>query len=181
MALQGVFILIQKHNLVHLNIFEQLYGMFNREVFYKKYRSRLFYLANIFLSSTHLPLSLVAAFVKRLARLSLEVQPQDIVLILKFVTNLILRHPGLKILLDAPENTTEIENDPFDMDEKDPGKSRALESSLWEVKALHSHVIPAVSQAAKSFTYNFPKMEYDIADELDRTNGDVSDLSDYYI
>lgn len=75
--------------------------MFEPEIFHTKFKARLFYLADIFLSSTHLPENLVAAFVKRLARLSLIAPPQDSIIILHFIGNLILRHPGLKRLICA--------------------------------------------------------------------------------
>jgi U3 small nucleolar RNA-associated protein 19 len=44
----------------------------------------------------------VAAFAKRLARLTLVAPPQDIQIILMFIGNLILRHPGLKRLFNHP-------------------------------------------------------------------------------
>lgn len=99
LALQGLFILIQKHNITYPNIYEKLYSMFEPEIFHTKFKARLFYLADIFLSSTHLPENLVAAFVKRLARLSLIAPPQDVIIILYFIGNLILRHTGLKKLI----------------------------------------------------------------------------------
>lgn len=75
--------------------------MFEPEIFHTKFKARLFYLADIFLTSTHLPENLVAAFVKRLARLSLIAPPQDAIIILHFIGNLILRHSGLKRLICA--------------------------------------------------------------------------------
>lgn len=103
LALQGVFTLIQKHNITYPDIYEKLYSMFEPEIFHTKFKARLFYLADIFLSSTHLPENLVAAFVKRLARLSLIAPPQDAIIILYFIGNLILRHSGLKSLICAQQ------------------------------------------------------------------------------
>lgn len=77
--------------------------MFEPEIFHTKFKARLIYLADIFLSSTHLPENLVAAFVKRLARLSLMVPPQDAVIIMYFIGNLILRHNSLKSLICAQQ------------------------------------------------------------------------------
>lgn len=104
LALQGVFTLIQKHNITYPNVYEKLYSMFEPEIFHTKFKARLFYLADIFLSSTHLPENLVAAFVKRLARLSLIAPPQDAVIILYFIGNMILRHPSLKRLIAAQQS-----------------------------------------------------------------------------
>lgn len=52
LALHGVFILVTKHNLEYPNIFTKLYSMFEPEIFHTKYKARLFYLADLFLSST---------------------------------------------------------------------------------------------------------------------------------
>lgn len=51
LALQGIFILIQHHNLTYPNVYEKLYSMFEPEIFHTKFKARLFYLADIFLSS----------------------------------------------------------------------------------------------------------------------------------
>lgn len=52
LALQGVFVLVTKHNLEYPNIFTKLYSMFEPEIFHTKYKARLFYLSDLFLSST---------------------------------------------------------------------------------------------------------------------------------
>lgn len=52
LALQGVFLLVTKHNLDYPNIFTKLYSMFEPEIFHTKYKARLFYLSDLFLSST---------------------------------------------------------------------------------------------------------------------------------
>lgn len=174
LALQGIFILIQQHNLTYPNIYEKLYSMFEPEIFHTKYKARLFYLADIFLSSSHLPEGLVAAFVKRLARLALIAPPQDIVIIMRFIGNLILRHPALKRLIFHPSGG-EVSQDPFIMDERDPVKSNALDSSLWEVAALQSHVLPSVATAAKFISNPLPSAEWDLASVLEINENDIFD------
>lgn len=52
LALQGVYVLVKKHNLEYPNIFTKLYSMFEPEIFHTKYKARLFYLSDLFLSST---------------------------------------------------------------------------------------------------------------------------------
>lgn len=91
LALQGIFTMIQVHNLDYPNIFAKLYSMFEPEIFHTKYKARLFYLSDLFLSSTHLPEMMVAAFAKRLARLALLAPSEDIIIICQFIGNLILR------------------------------------------------------------------------------------------
>lgn len=172
LALQGIFTLIQNHNLEYPNIFSKLYSMFEPEIFHTKFKARLFYLSDMFLSSTHLPENIVAAFAKRLARLSLVAPPEDIHIILMFIGNLILRHPGLKLLIDNP-NRTNVPEDPFVMEERDPSKSRAMESSLWELHALQSHVLPGVGTAA-NFIYNpLPSVEWDLSQILEDNSDDI--------
>lgn len=48
---------------------------------------------------SHLPELLVAAFVKRMARLSLIAPPTDIKIMAAFIGNLLIRHPSLKVLI----------------------------------------------------------------------------------
>ncbi|KAG8230153.1 hypothetical protein J437_LFUL010404 [Ladona fulva] len=161
LALQGVFILIQKHNLDYPNIYAKLYSLFEPSIFSTKYKTRLFYLADIFLTSTHLPEMMVASFAKRLSRLALIAPPHDIILILAFVGNLILRHPGLKKMVDHPGGGT-VESDPFLEEEEDPMKTHALDSSLWEIKSLQSHVLPNVATAARFIDHPLPSVEWDL-------------------
>lgn len=173
LALQGVFTLIQQHNLTYPNVYEKLYSMFEPEIFHTKFKARLFYLADIFLSSISLPEILVAAFVKRLARLSLVAPPQDIIIILYFIGNLIIRHPGLKRLIGHP-NGGQIPQDPYLMDERAPIHSHALESSLWEIVSLQQHSLPSISQAARFISSPLPQAEWDLAKVLELNEDDVS-------
>lgn len=48
---------------------------------------------------SHLPELLVAAFIKRLARLTLIAPPTDIKIMVAFIGNLLIRHPALKVLI----------------------------------------------------------------------------------
>lgn len=172
LALQGVFTLIQQHNLTYPKLYEKLYSMFEPEIFHTKYKSRLFYLADIFLSSSHLPENLVAAFAKRLARLALVAPCQDVTVIIYFIGNLIVRHPGLKRLISRPASE-KVPRDPFLMDERDPLQSNALDSSLWEIATLQEHLMPSVAQAAKLVS-NPPRFEWNLSSLLDIDENDVS-------
>lgn len=176
LALQGIFILIHKYNMSYPNIYEKLYAMFEPEIFHMKFKPRLFHLADIFLSSSYLPETLVAAFAKRLARLALIAPPQDIIIILYFIGNLIIRHQGLKRLIcDSNGGGHEISNDPYLMDESDPNKSHALQSALWELQLLKSHLLPNISQAAKNITSQpLPHQEWDLGSYLELKENDVS-------
>lgn len=99
LALQGMFTMIQVHNIDYQNIYAKLYSMFEPEIFHTKFKARLFYLSDLFLSSSHLPESLVAAFAKRLARLALVAPSEDIIIICMFIGNLILRYGTLFLFI----------------------------------------------------------------------------------
>lgn len=174
LALQGIFTLIQVHNLDYPNIYSKLYSMFEPEIFHTKYKSRLFHLSDLFLSSTHLPETLVAAFAKRLARLALLAPPLDATIICMFIGNLILRHPGLKTLIHTNANNIAhiTSHDPYIMDESDPVKSNAINSSLWEIRSLQQHVLPSVAEAAAFINKPLPKVEFDMHKYLNLLGGD---------
>nr|CAH7765412.1 unnamed protein product [Callosobruchus chinensis] len=174
LALQGILTLIQEHNLDYPGIFEKLYSMFEPEIFHTKYKSRLFFLSDMFLSSTHLPENLVAAFVKRLARLALIAPSEDVIIICNFIGNLILRHPGLKCLLNNSD-TSSYTSDPYIMEERDPLKSNAINSSLWEIRTLQQHVQPTVAFAAQFINTSLPSVEWDLSQVLSRTGDDIFD------
>jgi hypothetical protein len=52
LALNGLFTLMQKHNLDYPNFYRQLYALLDGEVMQVKYRSRFFRMVDLFLSST---------------------------------------------------------------------------------------------------------------------------------
>ncbi|KAL3273237.1 hypothetical protein HHI36_014691 [Cryptolaemus montrouzieri] len=174
LALQGIFTMIQVHNLNYPDVFTKIYSMFEPEIFHTKYKARLFYLSDLFLSSTHLPENLVAAFVKRLARLALIAPPEDILVICMFIGNLILRHPGLKCLLNRVSSTNP-NIDPYIMEESDPIKSNAINSSLWEIQTLQQHTLPSVARAASFINNPLPPTEWDITKHLDNTGESLFD------
>lgn len=80
----------------------------------------------------HLPANLVASFAKRLARLALLVPQHDQCLIITFISNLIVLHPTIRVMIDR--TSTSIQNESFLPNEIDPNKTNALDSSLWEIE-----------------------------------------------
>jgi U3 small nucleolar RNA-associated protein 19 len=57
--------------------------------------------------------------------------------------------------------------DPFNNLEKDPLKTNAIDSSLWEMETLQSHYHPNVATLAKIFSQPFKKQSYNMEDFLD--------------
>ncbi|CAG8476017.1 22864_t:CDS:10 [Rhizophagus irregularis] len=179
LALNGLFTLINEYNLDYPDFYKKLYTLFDRNLMHVKYRSRFFRLADLFLASTYLPAQLIAAFIKRMSRLSLTAPPHGIVMIIPMIYNLIRRHPSCTVLIHNSNehvnklgrNHSEIDNleDPYNFDEPDPMKSNALESSLWEMKTLQDHYFPNVATLAKIFQAKFTKPSYNLEDFLDHT------------
>jgi U3 small nucleolar RNA-associated protein 19 len=76
LALNGLFILMHHYHLDYPDFYSKLYGLLEPSVFHVKYMPRFFSLMDTYLSSTHLPLYMVAAFAKKVARLALSAPPQ---------------------------------------------------------------------------------------------------------
>ncbi|KAL1131557.1 hypothetical protein AAG570_011174 [Ranatra chinensis] len=173
LGLQGIFNLIQKHNINYPNIYNKLYSLLAADIFSTTYKARFFYLSDIFLTSTHLPEAMVAGFVKKLARLSLMAPPGDIIMMMAFIKNLIIRHPGLKKMLRHSPGQ-DVKTDPYIFEEADPSKSRAIDSSLWEVQLLQHHVLPGVAASAMFISKPLSPTETDLGDLLEVTTEEVS-------
>lgn len=133
-------------------------------------------------SNRLLPAALIASFVKRLARLSLSAPPSSAVMTIPFIYNMLKRHPSCMGMLHRPtaviapsgDDDDENDSDPFDADEKDPLKTGALDSSLWELKSLQKHYLSHVSTMGKIFEEVFTKPEFNLDDFLDHTYATVS-------
>ncbi|KAM9841418.1 nucleolar complex protein 4 homolog [Aulostomus maculatus] len=173
LALNGLFVLIHQHNLDYPDFYKKLYNLLEPSIFHVKYRARFFHLANIFLSSSHLPVYLVAAFAKRLGRLALTAPPTALLIVLPFIYNLIRRHPSSRVLIHKPSTEDEPLEDPYLMDEDDPAHCRAVESSLWEIKTLQKHFHPDVAKAAMLINSPLKQKEDDISEVLEMTTYEV--------
>eukprot|EP00557_Chaetoceros_sp_GSL56_P008845 CAMPEP_0176499370 /NCGR_PEP_ID=MMETSP0200_2-20121128/12889_1 /TAXON_ID=947934 /ORGANISM="Chaetoceros sp., Strain GSL56" /LENGTH=587 /DNA_ID=CAMNT_0017897781 /DNA_START=60 /DNA_END=1819 /DNA_ORIENTATION=- len=147
LALHSLYILMTQHGLEYPNFYSSLYNLIENNVFYAKYRTRFFKLLVKCLSGSQmLPAYLVASFCKRLCRCAINAPPSGALFVLALVSNLLRKHGECACIIHR--NGDEL-NDPFDVNERDPSKSRAIESSLWELNALEKHYHPAVSSMAK--------------------------------
>ncbi|XP_070572061.1 nucleolar complex protein 4 homolog B-like [Ptychodera flava] len=173
LALNGVFILIHKHNLEYPDFFKKLYSLLNPSIFHVKYKARFFYLTDLFLMSTHIPSYLVAAFAKKLSRLALTAPPTGILLVIPLVCNLIKRHPNVALLINRPDGPTDITTDPYNVEEPDLSKCGAMDSSLWELKTLQSHYFHQVATSASKIDKPFPKEEWEIGELLELKHSEL--------
>ncbi|KAL8798008.1 MAG: hypothetical protein Q9182_007038 [Xanthomendoza sp. 2 TL-2023] len=173
-ALAGLFHLIQKKNLDYSQFYPKLYSLLRSDILHSSHRSRFFRLLDVFLASTHLPAALVASFIKRLARLMLSAPPSAIVVVVPFTYNFLTKHPICTFMIHRkPEYSEWVEGagmaDPFNMAEPDPMKSKAVDSSLWELETLQSHYHPNVATMAKIISEQFTKQAYNLEDFLDHS------------
>ncbi|KKY32171.1 putative nucleolar complex protein 4 [Diaporthe ampelina] len=177
LALSGVFYLIRERNLDYPAFYTKLYSLLDADILHSKYRSRFFRLLDIFLSSSHLPAALVASFIKRLARLSLNAPPSAVVIIIPWMYNLFKKHPTTTFMMhrvpwtDEEKETLANEgmDDPFDPDVQDPMETRAINSCIWEIVQLQSHYHPNVATIAKIVSEQFTKQVYNMEDFLDHS------------
>ena len=185
MALSGLFHLMQEKNLDYPFFYQKLYALLDCNVLHSKHRSRFFRLLESFLASTHLPIILVASFLKRLSRLCLHAPPSAIVVVVPWIYNLLKNHPTCTfmihrepyeaILKAGVQESNRI--DPFRMDEDDPLITRAIESSLWEIETLQTHFHPNVAAIARTISEQFTKQAYNLEDFLDHSYGSVGVFS----
>ncbi|OQO04290.1 hypothetical protein B0A48_10901 [Cryoendolithus antarcticus] len=181
LSLQGIFHLITKNNIDYPDFYTKLYSLLDEDVLHSKHRSRFFRLLDTFLASSHLPAALIASFIKRLARLSLQAPPGAIVWIVPWTYNILRQHPSCTFMLHRtphashliyssnPSYATEGMSDPFNAAEPDPMATHAIDSSLWEIQTLTTHYHPNVATLAKILGEQFTKREYGLEDFLDYT------------
>ncbi|WVF70372.1 hypothetical protein IAT40_005162 [Kwoniella sp. CBS 6097] len=191
LAMNGLFVLITQYNFEYPHFYDRLYGLLDRNVMHVKYRARFFRLLDMFLSSSLISSALIASFIKRLSRLALTAPPSGVILIIPFIYNLFKRHPGCMIMLQRPSSSAYIppvlalssstgpvlngpsqeDADPYDPEEKSVLKTRALESSCWELAALQKHYLAPIATLAKIFGEVFTKPEFNMEDFLDHGYG----------
>ncbi|PTB46715.1 uncharacterized protein TrAFT101_003843 [Trichoderma asperellum] len=183
LALSGVFYLIQERNLDYPSFYPKLYSLLDKDILHSKHRSRFFRLLDTFLGSTHLPAALVASFVKRLTRLSLNAPPSAIATVIPWIYNLLKRHPTCTFMIHRvvqdPELKKHIQDngadDPFNPKETDPIETGAIDSCLWELVQLQSHYHPNVATIAKIISEQFTKQSYNMEDFLDHSYASLLD------
>lgn len=182
LALSGVFYLIKERNLDYPSFYPKLYSLLNRDILHSKHRSRFFRLLDTFLASTHLPAALVASFLKRLSRLTLNAPPSAIAFVVPWIYNMLKRHPLCTFMLHRETRDEGAKSqlqehgseDVFLPEETDPMATKAIDSSLWELVQLQTHYHPNVATIAKIISEQFTKHSYNMEDFLDHSYASVS-------
>ncbi|EJC98214.1 CBF-domain-containing protein [Fomitiporia mediterranea MF3/22] len=170
LALNALFVLMREYNLDYPSFYTRLYVFLDRNVLHTRHRARFFRLTELFLSSSHLPATLLASFVKRLARLSLSAPPAGVIIAIPFIYNILKRHPVLMCMIHRPIDSTEEKGeDSFNENEPNPTLTNALGSSLWEVAAHRQHYHAPAATLAHIFEEAFTRPGFSMEDFLDHT------------
>ena len=168
LALNGLFTLMHRHNLDYPSFFPKLYSILDSNILHCRYRNRFCKLFGLFMTSTHMPAYLVAAFVKRIARLSLDSSPAVINWVIPFVYNMFKAHPAIRVLIHRQSSGEESKlSDPFVMEELDPTKCKAIDSSIWEIHALSRHYWTGAIKQSRIFTERLTKPPFDLEQFLE--------------
>ena len=156
LALKALFILLSKHGLDSPEYYTKLYNLLTvqtiasagedckevKSVFEMdiETKSRFFRVLDLSLRSATLPSKIIAAFMKRIGFLMVSGaiwQTNDLLFGLSLIANLAKRHPRTLKLLTRNRLShklgIKLERDPYLHTEKNPLKSKAMQSSLWEV------------------------------------------------
>lgn len=177
LALSGLYYLIKERNVDYPAFFPKLYSLLDAEIMHSKHRARFFRLLDTFLASTHLPVQMVASFIKRFARLCLRAPPSAIVSVIPWIYNMLKSHPQCTFMIHRVPRTPEERAllgeegmaDPFLQHERDPMETHAVDSCLWEIVQLQSHYHPNVATIAKILSEQFTKQSYNVEDFFDHS------------
>ena len=162
-ALSGIYHLILHKNLDYPSFYPKLYSLLDQRILHSPQLTQFLRLMVTFLSSTHLPATLVASFIKRLSRLCLTAPPAAIIAITPWIYNIIQQHPICASLIHRSKSSTP-KSDPFNNSQPNPLLTHALESSLWELHTLATHFHPNVATIASVIARPFTKREYKLGD-----------------
>ncbi|CAK7225614.1 Maturation and nuclear export of 40S ribosomal subunits interacting protein [Sporothrix bragantina] len=177
LALSGLYYLIRERNVDYPAFFRKLYSLLDAELLHSKHRARFFRLMDSFLASSHLPVQMVASFLKRLARLCLHAPPSAVVSVVPWIYNMLKKHPQCTFMIHRVPRTAEERAalaqdglaDPFLLSEQDPMETHAVDSCLWELVQLQTHYHPNVATIAKIVSEQFTKQAYNVEDFFDHS------------
>jgi len=167
MSLSGLFVLLTKHSLGDPETlssscneyYAQLYSLIRSETFLLEQRARFQRLLAVSVSSGLLPARFAAAFAKKCMCVAVAVADAGTVMWLIAVTYTLIQrnHSGCKYLLHK-ESADIMESDCFSVDAPLPDVLKIIDkTSLWELKLLERHHIPAVSTLLQLFSKPFFK------------------------
>uniref|UniRef100_A0A915DFB1 CCAAT-binding factor domain-containing protein n=1 Tax=Ditylenchus dipsaci TaxID=166011 RepID=A0A915DFB1_9BILA len=134
LSLAGIFKLIVKNNFEHPNFYSDVYSTISSNICYSNYAQKFFSLIDLILSSSHVPVYIIVAFLKKLSRVLLYSPLHCQLPLLTSIKNILKRHEVAHSILLNREN---------------PSVSVALTILLWEIKAIQQHWHKKVADKAQ--------------------------------
>lgn len=145
-ALESLFTLILRHNLDYPHFFESLYRLCTLRVLNAKYGVKYMKLLHLSLRSTNMPAYLVAAFLKRLAGLALQVSAPRVAFCIAQITWLLRQHRTCQVLVHRRVKSSSATAAVDDEDETDKKEDEEGE----ELAAVDSDDVSKVKPSASS-------------------------------
>ncbi|KRZ23720.1 Nitric oxide-associated protein 1 [Trichinella pseudospiralis] len=158
-ALGSLKHLILSCNISYPKLYAAMYNLLQPEIFKLSFRLHFYSVLDTFMHSTHLPTYLVAAFIKKLSRLSLRAPLDSCIILLGLIRNWLIRHPACQFLANRQDEQLQITNDPYNVDELNPQLSNAMQSYLWEIQTLKCHYNEQVANMANFVQQPLPSKE----------------------
>uniref|UniRef100_A0A0N5BWJ2 CBF domain-containing protein n=1 Tax=Strongyloides papillosus TaxID=174720 RepID=A0A0N5BWJ2_STREA len=158
LALNGLIKLVVKYNFEYPQFYQSVYKLTTPFILHASYAFQFLDTLNLFLSSTHIPLYIVAAFAKKLSRVLLYAPICVVRPILTILQNLMIKYEGLRKMIHNTQ-CTNLECDPYLEDCESLKDCKALDSCLWEIKTLQSHWLPLITKKASFIDKNIGNIE----------------------
>lgn len=172
LALDGLFVLIRDYNLDFPKFYDHLYALIDDKIFHlRSDKAKFFKYLAVFMSSSMLPAYVVAGIVKRVARLCIYATPSIIIWSLSFIYNMLLQYPACRQLIHREQMDPLL--DPYIVTTNTLSECRALDSSLWELRALESHSWPKISKLCLVLKEKFTKSPFDLESLSQETDLDL--------
>uniref|UniRef100_A0A5S6QT84 CBF domain-containing protein n=1 Tax=Trichuris muris TaxID=70415 RepID=A0A5S6QT84_TRIMR len=160
LALGSVVVLMLQCNMNYPKLYDEVYNMLQPNIFTMPHRTVFLRNLDLIMRSTHLPVYLTAAFIKRLSRLLLFAPVECCLTFLGFIRNWLIRHPSCQFLVNRSWNEAQsLDADPYDFDATDPANSNSMTTSLWEIQTLKHHYVDKVVRTAAFIDCPLPSVE----------------------
>ncbi|CAD5209929.1 unnamed protein product [Bursaphelenchus okinawaensis] len=163
-AFKGLLYLVLEKNFAVDNLYEEVYKLLKPTTVYSNQSQKLLELVDSALSSPYIPQYTLAAFAKKLARLLLLAPAQQQLMLLNVLRNICYTHPAVFEMLANRKEPATLPSDPYDP-EASIVDSKAVESSLWELKSIHQHWYIRIADRSKFIHGNRPEQRVKIVAE----------------
>ncbi|KHJ42562.1 CBF/Mak21 family protein [Trichuris suis] len=140
-------------------LYDEVYNMLHPDIFTMPHRTVFLQNLDMIMRSTHLPVYLIAAFIKRLSRLLLLAPVDCCLTFLGLIRNWLIRHPSCQFLVNRSSKALTVDTDPYDFKATDPANCNSMTTSLWEIQTMKHHYSDKVVRTAGFIDCPLPSVE----------------------